>query len=89
MTFEDIANQLLLPILDDMDPCDIQLSIEEEVMEVKLRKGLNRGNAKLSNWIGTFLKASTADHHATFVMFWLCKFVFGSHSHYALKFVYF
>ena len=89
MNFKDMANQLLLPILDDMDPCDIQLSIEKEVMEVKLRKGLNRGNAKLSNWIGTFLKASTVDRRATFVTFWLCKFVFGSHSDYAVKLVYF
>ena len=27
--------------------------------------------------------------HAAFVVFWLCKFVFGSHTHYAMKPLYF
>ena len=54
MTLKDIANQLLLPILVDMDPSDIQLSTEEKAIEVELRKGLSDGNAKLSNWIGAF-----------------------------------
>ena len=47
MTLEDVANQLLLPILDDTDPNHIDLFVEEEVVEVKLKKGINR-NAKLS-----------------------------------------
>jgi len=54
MTLEDVANQLLLPILSDMDPSDIQLSIKEKAIEVELRKGLSNRNAKLSNWIGAF-----------------------------------
>lgn len=29
MTLEDVANQLLLPILSDVDPLAIHLSIEE------------------------------------------------------------
>lgn len=49
MTLEDVANQLLLPVLGDIDPSVIQFSIKEEVMEVKLRKGLSGRNAKLSN----------------------------------------
>ena len=47
MTLEDVANQLLLPILDDTDPNHIDLFVEEEAVEVKLKKGINR-NAKLS-----------------------------------------
>ena len=49
MTLEDVANQLLLPILGDVDPGALELSPEEEeVMKAKLRKGMS-GNAKLSH----------------------------------------
>ena len=47
MTLEDVVNQLLLPILGDVDLGNIELSIEKEVVEAKLRKGIS-GNAKLS-----------------------------------------
>ena len=47
MTLEDVANQLLLPILGDVDSSNIKLSIEGEAMEAELRKGMN-GNTKLS-----------------------------------------
>ena len=43
MTLEDVANQLLLPILSDIDPSNIQLSTVEEAMEIELRKGLAVG----------------------------------------------
>ena len=76
----DVANQLLLPILGDMYSGNIKFSVEEEVMEAKLRKGMS-GNAKLSNWVGDFSKTSDAVCRATFVAFWLCKFIFGSHPH--------
>lgn len=46
---EDVANQLLLPILGDIEPSDIQIFANEEVMEVELHKGLSDGNTKLSN----------------------------------------
>ena len=49
MTLEDVVNQLLLPVLGDIDPSAIQLSIEEEVVEVEFIKGLSGRNAKLSN----------------------------------------
>ena len=78
VTLKDMANQLLLPILSDTDPNDIELSTEEEVMEVELKKGIS-GNAKLSHWVGVFSKASIAICHAAFVTFWLCKFIFSSH----------
>ena len=46
VTLEDVANQLLLPILGDVDPSNIELSIEEEAMEAELKKGMS-GNTKL------------------------------------------
>ena len=88
MTLEDVANQLLLPILNDTDPNNIELSSEEEVVEAKLRKGIS-GNAKLSHWVVAFSKASTAVRRAAFVAFWLCKFIFGFHPHYTVKPLYF
>ena len=37
----DVANQLLLPILGDMDSGNIKFSVEEEVVEAELRKGMS------------------------------------------------
>ena len=73
-----MANQLLLPILGDVDPGALELSLEEEAVETELRKGMS-GNAKLSHWVGSFSKASVAACRVAFVTFWLCKFIFGSH----------
>ena len=88
MTLEDVANQLLLSILGDVDLGALELSPKEEAVEAELRKGMN-GNAKLSHWVGVFSKASDMAHRAAFVTFWLCKFIFGSYPHYALKPLYF
>ena len=47
VTFENVANQLLLPILGDVDPATLELSSEEEVVEAEFKKRMS-GNAKLS-----------------------------------------
>ena len=88
VTLEDVANQLLLPILGDADLSSIELSVNEEVVEAELRKGMS-GNAKLSHWVGAFSKASDVVRRAAFVAFWLCKFIFASHPYYAVKLFYF
>ena len=88
MTLEDMVNQLLLPILDDVDPGGLELSLEEEAMEAELKKKMN-GNAKLSYWVNSSSKISVATRCAAFVVFWLYKFIFGSHPHYAVKPLYF
>ena len=48
VTLEDVANQLLLPILGDVDPIVMKLSLEKEAVEAELKKGMS-GNAKLSH----------------------------------------
>ena len=68
MTIEDMGNQLLLPILGDMDPGNIELSIEEEAVEAKLRKRMS-GNLKLSHWVRDFSKAFDAVRRVAFVAF--------------------
>ena len=83
-----MANQLLLPILGDAEPTALEFSPEEEAIETKLKKRM-AGNAKLSYWVSSTSKFSVAARRATFVVFWLCKFVFGSHPHYAIKPLYF
>ena len=57
-------------------------------MEAELKKRMS-GNAKLSYWVSYSSKFSVSTHRAAFVVFWLCKFVFGSHPHYAVKPLYF
>ena len=88
VTLKDVSNQLLLPILGDVYPATIELSSEEEAIEVELKKRMT-GNAKLSYWVSSSSKFSIVARCAAFVAFWLCKFVFGSHPHYAIKPLYF
>ena len=57
-------------------------------MEAELKKGIS-GNAKLSYWVSSSSKFFVAAHRVAFVVFWLCKFVFGSHPHYTVKPLYF
>ena len=83
-----MASQLLLRILGDVDPATIELSPEEKAIQVKLKKRMTR-NAKLSYWVSSSSKFSVVTRCATFVAFWLCKFIFGSHPHYAIKSLYF
>ena len=82
-----MVNQLLLPILGDMDLDNIELSAKETV-EAELRKGMN-GNTKLLHWVGAFSKASNIVCYVAFFAFWLYKFTFGSHPYYAVKPLYF
>ena len=84
VTLEDVANQLLLPILGDADPATLEFSPEEEAIEAELRKKMAK-NAKLSYWVSSSSKFSVATRRTAFIAFWLCKFVFRSHSHYAIK----
>ena len=88
VTLEDMVNQLLLPILGDVDPSSLEFSPEQKAMETKLKKRMS-GNAKLSYWVSSSSKFSTAACHAAFIIFWLYKFIFGSHPHYVVKPLYF
>ena len=83
-----MANQLLLPIVSDADPATLEFSLEEEAIEAELNKRMT-GNAKLSYWASSSSKFSVAACRTAFVAFWLCKFVFGSNPHYAIKPLYF
>ena len=88
VTLEDVANQLFLPILGNVDLGSLKLSLEEEAVEVELKNRMNR-NAKLSYWVSSSSKFSTTARRAAFVTFWLCKFIFYFHPHYVVKPLYF
>ena len=88
MTLEDVANHLLLPILGDVDPGALELSLEKEAVEVELKKRIS-SNAKLSYWVSSSSKFSVTTRRAAFIAFWLYKFIFGSHPHYAVKPLYY
>ena len=77
-----------MPILGDTDLAALELSPEEEAIEVELRTRM-AGNAKLSYWVSSSSKFSAIARRAAFIAFWLSKFVFGSHPHYAIKPLYF
>ena len=88
VTLEDVANQLLLPILGDVDLATLELSPEEKAVEAELKRRMS-GNAKLSYWVSSSSKFFVATCRVAFIAFWLCKFIFGSHPHYAVKPLYF
>ena len=77
-----------MPILGDVDPGALELSPEEEDVEAELKKRMS-GNVKLSYWVSSSSKFSVVARCAAFIAFWLCKFIFGSHPHYAVKPLYF
>ena len=68
VTLEDVVNQLLLPILGDVDPSALEFSTEEEAVETELKKRMS-GNAKLSYWVSSPAKISDAARRATFITF--------------------
>ena len=68
MTLENVANQLLLPILGDIDLATLELSLKEEAMEAELKKRMS-GNAKLSYWFSSSSKFSVFACCAVFVVF--------------------
>ena len=68
VTLEDVVNQLLLPILGDADPVALELSLEEEAIEAKLRKRM-AGNAKLSYWVSSSSKFFVVARRAAFIAF--------------------
>ena len=68
MTLEDVANQLLLPILGDVDLSAMEFSLEEEAVEAELKKGIGC-NTKLSHWVRTFSRLPNVIYSVAFVAF--------------------
>ena len=86
-TFGTFSTSVTWSVGGGVDPATLELSPEEEAVEAKLKKRMSR-NAKLSYWVSSS-KFPVSARRAAFVVFWLCKFVFGSHTYYAVKPLYF
>ena len=95
MTIADVANLLMLPILGDVDPTRLRLIAAESMVEEELIEGFGGKGAsfsghlaKHSTWVTTFRRRSNESKKyvrcAAFVDFWLTKFVFCEHPHYAM-----
>ena len=95
VTIEGVTNLLMLPILGDVDPTRLRLIAAESVIEEELIEGFGGKSAsfgwhlaKHSTWVTTFCRkfdeSEKYTRRAAFVAFWLTKFVFCEHPHYAM-----
>ena len=97
VTLKDIENHWLLPILDDHDPTEIELSPEELRIETALENYIGRKNtslgtqaARFTSWMEHFKREKDASiRKAAFVAYWLSKCIFGEHPTYSIKPLYF
>jgi hypothetical protein len=85
-TLKDIANHWMLPVLGEHSFSNIELSAEEEVIAVALRK---QSSTKLSGWPSHFTHhKETPIHCAAFILYWLCKCTFGNSPYYSINTVF-
>ena len=97
VTLENIENHWLLPILGDQDPAELELSPEELKTEAALANYIGRKNvalgtqaARFNPWMEHFNRVEDASiQRATFVVYWLSKYVFDEHPAYSIKPLYF
>ena len=97
VTLEDIENHWLLPILDDQDPAEIELSPEELRIEAALADYMGGKNtslgtqaARFTSWMDHFKReGDDSIRRAAFVAYWLSKCIFGEHPAYSIKLLYF
>jgi hypothetical protein len=85
-TLEDIANHWMPPVLGEHSFSNIELSAEEEVIAAALRK---QSSTRLSGWPSHFTHHKEAPiHRAAFVLYWLCKCIFGNSPYYSINTVF-
>ena len=82
-TLEDVANHWMLPILGDHLLSSIKLSAEEEEVAAVLKK---QSSTRLSGRPSHFINQKGASVcRAAFVLYWLCKCVFGNFLCYSIN----
>jgi hypothetical protein len=82
LTLEDIKNHWMLPVLGEFDPSAIELSSEEKEIAEALRR---HSSARVTGWPTLFLHHEDIFFHcAAFIVYWLCKCVFGNFPYYAV-----
>jgi hypothetical protein len=83
LTLEDIANHWMLPIFGEFSPSVIVLSAEEEEVAVALRRN---SSTRITGWPTLFIHHENVPvRRAVFIVYWLCKCVFGNIPYYAVN----
>ena len=83
MTLEDIANHWMLPILGEYSFSDIELSTAEEKVAAALWR---HSSTRLSSWPTLFVHCEDIlVRHAAFILYWLCKCLFGNFPYYTVN----
>ena len=86
VTLEDIANHWMLPVLAEHSFSGIKLSAEEEEVAAALRR---QSSTRLSGWPSLFVhRKEIPVRRATFLLYWLCKCLFGNSPYYAINTAY-
>jgi hypothetical protein len=76
----------MLPVLGDFDPSTLELSAEEEEIAEALRR---HSSARVTSWPALFLHHEDVPiRRAAFIVYWLCKCVFGNFPYYAVNTLY-
>ena len=86
VTLEDIANHWMLPILGELSFSGIKLFTEEEEVVAVLRR---HSFTRLSGWPALFVHCEDIPvRHAVFILYWLCKCLFGNFPYYVVNTLY-
>jgi hypothetical protein len=83
LTLEDITNHWMLPIPGELSPSGIKLSAREEEIAMALR---GYSSTRITGWPALFLHYEDVSvHRAAFIVYWLCKCIFGNSPYYAVN----
>jgi hypothetical protein len=86
LTLEDIANHWMLPILDEYSFAGIKLFAEEEEVAAALRR---HSSTRKNSWLALFLHhGDILVRRAAFILYWLCKCIFGNSPYYSVNTLY-
>ena len=97
ITLEDVVNNFLLLVFGDENPFDISLSEEDLVVENKLFShfggriaSIDGKLARMRRWVMTLSREKDKEvRRASFLAFWLSKFLFSEFSGYGVKSTFF
>ena len=97
ITLEDVVNNFLLPVFEDENPFDIDLSGEDLKVEGKLFSHFGGRNAspggklaRMGRWVMNLSREKNKEvRWARFLAFWLSKFLFSEFPKYGVKPVFF
>ena len=93
ITLEDVVNNFLLPMLEDENPFDINLSVEDLKVEEKLfthfggcTASPGGKSARMGRWVMSLSREKDKEvRRAGFLAFWFSKFLFSEFPRYGIK----